>query len=136
MIGLADEMGFPRRATMDFADNRASAETSAIRFRAVLLDADKALLPGMSCRVRLATSEPYQALLVPERAIQEVRGKTAVLFVVGDKNTIEIRHVELGPRQPDAFHVVRTGLKTAERVVLGGFERLKPGSSVDPMETK
>lgn len=132
-IGAADDVGFTRRATIDFADNRVSPEKGTLQLRAVLLDADKKLLPGMFCRVRLVTGEPYQALLVPERAVRESGGEKSV-FVVNDKNTVESRRIELGPRQDDGLRVVRSGLKGEERVVLD-TRQVTPGMTVDPVDT-
>jgi RND family efflux transporter MFP subunit len=129
-IGLVDEAGFPREATIDFIDNRVIEKTNTIRFRALLRDADDLLLSGMSCRVRMTMAEPYRAMLIPERAIRDVDG-AKVLYVVNENNKVELRRVEIGLRQADGLRVVRNGLKAGEKIVLGGFDRLQTGTIVN-----
>jgi RND family efflux transporter MFP subunit len=115
-IGLADEADFPRRAKVDFVDSRVDPATGTIRARAILLDSDNKLLPGMSCRIRLATGEPQQALLVPELALESMPPR--ILCIVNDQNRIETRSVELGQGQTGEMRVVTKGLKAGERVAL------------------
>ena len=121
-IELADETGFPRQAKLDFVDNTVDAAKGTVQVRAVLLDADKQLRPGMYCRVRLTTGEPRHALLVPEIAIW--RGNN--LLVVNDKNAVEVRIVKLGQGGFGDMRVVTRGLKAGERVqrsMLGGHRQ-------------
>ena len=130
-VGLADEKGFPRTGTMDLADLALNAETGTLRLRAVFTNDDGLLLPGLFCRVRLAIGGPYKALLVPARAVAPDAGQT-ILAVVNQKNEVEYRRVNVGPRQEDDLRVVREGLKPGEWVVLAGLKGLRPGMVVKP----
>jgi len=57
-VGLADEQGFPHAGQLDFVDNRADPQTHTIRFRAVLANANRAMIPGLSARVRMPLASP------------------------------------------------------------------------------
>jgi RND family efflux transporter MFP subunit len=131
-IGLADETGFPRKAKLDFVDSRVDPARGTIAARAVLLDADKQLRPGMFCRIRLTTSEPRPELLVPERAIGLAQAQT--LLVVNAKNMLEIRPVELGRSQDGGMRIVTRGLKAGERVMLDASRQLTLDAPVDTVE--
>ncbi|MCY2990784.1 MAG: efflux RND transporter periplasmic adaptor subunit [Planctomycetota bacterium] len=60
-IGLADEQGFPRQGTLNFLDIRFDAAKGTIRYRAVLSNADRSLLPGLFVRVRMPFRRPTGA---------------------------------------------------------------------------
>jgi membrane fusion protein, multidrug efflux system len=53
-VGLADEQGFPREGKLDFVDNRCDPKTGTVRFRAVLPNPDRLLMPGLFVRVRMS----------------------------------------------------------------------------------
>jgi RND family efflux transporter MFP subunit len=127
-MGLADEKGHPHRGTVDYTANRVNPRTGALRARAVLANADGLLLPGLFVRVRLTTSAPFTALLVPEAAVTVEKGQ-ASLFLVNDKNVIEQRRVRLGQRH-NGLRVVEEGIKAGDSVVFGGLRGLRPGMTV------
>ncbi len=126
--GLVDEAGFPRRGEVDAANNRVDPGTGTLRMRAVTQNPGGLIMPGMSVRVRLVMSEPYKAVLVPERALMSDQGNKQV-FVVTAANVIERRGVKLGPLQ-DGLRVVKEGLAASENVVVRPGPRLRPGMTV------
>ena len=68
LVGLKDEKGHPRKTKVESAETRVDPATGKARWRALLPNPDGLLMPGMSVRVRLVTSDPYQALLLPFEA--------------------------------------------------------------------
>ncbi len=73
---LADETGFPHSANVNFVDNSIDSSTGTWRLRAVIEKPDTLLLPNMFLRVRVPIGKPYDALLVPERALGTDQGVT------------------------------------------------------------
>jgi RND family efflux transporter MFP subunit len=132
-IGLTDEEGFPHRGMLDFTDNRVDPETGTLRFRAVVLNKDRVLVPGLFVRVRLALSAPHKALLVSDRAILSDQGLKCV-YVLGSDNKLEQRRVTTGSLEADGLRVISEGLKPEDRVVSGGLQGLRPGITVRPKE--
>jgi RND family efflux transporter MFP subunit len=132
-MGLADEKGFPHRGKVDFADTRVDPKTGTLRMRAVLPNPEGLLVPGLFVRVRLTTSEPYKALLVPERAIEaSVLPRQGSLFVVNEKNVLESRRVKLVGRYDGMRVMIQRGLEEEDWVVLDRSEKLRPGMTVKP----
>jgi RND family efflux transporter MFP subunit len=125
---LADEAGYPRRGVVDFVNNVVDPATGTLHMRTVLPNPDGLILPGMFVRVRLTLSEPYQGVLVPERAVTSDRGNKQV-FVVTAANVVERRAVKVGPLE-DGMRVVREGLTAGDNVVVSGVQRLRPGMTV------
>ncbi len=103
-VGLANEEGLPHTGTVDFVDNRLNPATGSIRVRAILDNKDGRFMPGLSARVRLASGAAAPATLVPERAIGTDQTRKVVI-VVGAKNIVTPREVQLGPLR-DGMRVV------------------------------
>jgi RND family efflux transporter MFP subunit len=129
-VGLANETGFPHKARLDFVNNRVDPNTGKLQLRVVLANADGRLVPGLFVRVRLTTSDPYKALLVPDEAVQSARDGKSVL-VVNDKKVVERRKVA-GSRQ-DGYLAVTEGLKPEDRVILTPVKSPPEGTTVQPV---
>jgi multidrug efflux system membrane fusion protein len=122
------------KGTIHSFDNRIITASGTIRARAKFDNKDGRLVPGMFVSVRLASSAPSTALLVPERAIGSDQSKRFV-FVVGDDSKPAYREVSLG-RQIDNQRIVLSGLSTGERVIVDGLQhiQLMPNATVAPTE--
>lgn len=88
---------------------------------------------GMFARVRLQGSPEYQALLLPDEAIDTDQA-TRFVYVVGSDNVPERRTVELGPLV-DGFRVVRKGIAPNDWIVIRGQQRILPDQKIVPKRT-
>jgi membrane fusion protein (multidrug efflux system) len=88
------------------------------------------LRPGQFGRVRAAAEQAENAILVPQRAVQETQGNKSVL-VVGADNLVTLRTISPGVSVGDLL-IVRDGLKPGERVIVDGIQKARPGSPVNP----
>ncbi len=59
-IGLSIDPDFPREGVVDFVDNQFDPKTATIRFRAILANADRLMLPGLVVRVRMPLEMPQK----------------------------------------------------------------------------
>jgi RND family efflux transporter MFP subunit len=130
LLRLVDEEGYPHEGLIDFADNRLDTMTGTLRLRCVFPNPKRILSPGMFARVRLPIGQPHRAILIPEEALGSDQGQK-FLYVVSDRNEVTYRRVQVGSLQ-DGLRVVKSGLAEAERVVLDGLQRIKPGDKVRP----
>jgi RND family efflux transporter MFP subunit len=128
--GLADDAGFPLRGKVASVDSEIDPKTGTQRWHVVLPNKDGVLAPGMFLCVRLTTSAPHKALLVPERALCSDQGKKFV-FVVNDQNIAERRDVTAG-QLDDGLRVVSEGLNAEDRVITSGLQQVRPGMTVKP----
>ncbi len=90
------------------------------------------LRPGQFGRIRAATEQVKDALLVPQRAVNELQGMYQVA-VVGDGNKVSIRSVKVGERVGDQW-IVQDGVKPGEMVIVEGLQKVRDGSVVKPKE--
>jgi membrane fusion protein (multidrug efflux system) len=88
------------------------------------------LRPGQYGRARLLLETKPGALLVQQRAVQELQNLYSVAVVGGD-NKVTLRNVKVGQRV-DALWVVEEGVKPGERVVVEGLQRISDGMTVAP----
>lgn len=128
-LQLADEKGFSHEGKLDFAASEVNAKTGTARIRGVFDNQDRALASGLFVRVRIPMGKPYQALMIPERALATDQNIKFV-YVVDDKDAAERRTVELGAQRGE-LRIVKSGLSAGERVIVKGLQRVRPGQKVE-----
>jgi membrane fusion protein (multidrug efflux system) len=102
--------------------------TGTIQFATEFQNKGALLRPGGFGRVRIRIGTAKDALLIPQRAVNEVQGEYQVVVLSGD-NKAEFRSVEVGERSGDDW-IITKGLELNERVVVEGFQRLRNGVPV------
>ncbi|QEE39385.1 MULTISPECIES: efflux RND transporter periplasmic adaptor subunit [unclassified Methylobacterium] len=129
-IGLQDEAGYPHTGKLDYLAPQVDPSTGTLLARALIDNADHALLPGLFVRVRIPVGRDDKALLVRDDAIG-TNQQGSYLLTVGADDTVSQRVVTLGPRD-GRERVIQTGLKPDEWVVTDGIQRAIPGAKVAP----
>jgi len=129
-MGTAASDETPHQGHLQLIDNQVDAKSGTIRVRASFDNADGSLIPGQFARIRMGQAQAARALLVNERAIGTDQNKKFV-WVIGAENKAEYREVTLGA-SADGMRVVTSGLKSGERIVVNGLQRVRPGASVIP----
>ena len=109
-------------------DNAIEPESGTILLRARFENQDEALWPGQAVNVSLSLPVLTKAVLTPRQAVQKGPNGEYVLVVNPDA-TIDSRAVETGGELRGEV-IVRRGLHSGERVVIGRQEQLAPGSKV------
>ncbi len=130
LLGLANDVGFPHKGTVNFVDNQVNPKTGTLRVRGVFPNPDEALSPGFFARVRVPMGRPHKALLVSDRAIDNDQGQK-VLYVVNEKDEVVTRPVQLGS-QHDGLRAILEGISGGERVIVKGLQQVRTGIKVDP----
>ena len=132
-VRLADETEYKHEGRMNFVDNAINPRTGTIRGRAVFDNKDGFLTPGFFGRLRLFGGE-HEALLVPDSAILSDQSRR-IVFTVADDGTVGTKLVELGPIV-DGLRVIRSGIKSTDRLVIEGLQRARPGQKVTAEDGK
>src|SRR5579859_4729845 len=133
-LTLADGSTYPHPGRIIFADRQVDTQTGTIQIVGEFPNSKNLLRPGQYARVQAPTGNITGALLVPQAAVNQQQGTNQVT-VVGSDNRVQLRTVEVGPRE-GTFWVITTGLKPGERVVAVGAEKAKEGELVSPGRTK
>ena len=122
---LSDGTAAPRQGRIENTLNSVNTKTGTLEVQATFRNPDHAVLPGQFVRVRVRTAERSQALLVPQRAVQDVQGQQSVL-TVGPDNVVQSRPIVTGERV-DQRWIVEQGLKAGDAVVVDGLQKVRPG---------
>ena len=133
-VALQGQTGFPLQGTIEYVAPAIDPTTGTLLVRGILANPDRTLLPGFFVNMRLPTARVSQnALLVPDRSLQEDQGGRYLLIVNKD-DVVEQRHVQLG-QLDGSLRVITSGLKPDDRVVVGDLWRATPGTKVTPKLT-
>ncbi|MBR9727245.1 efflux RND transporter periplasmic adaptor subunit [Shewanella intestini] len=133
---LAETVAFPDtifKGKVTVVDSRVNPVTRAVIVRAIVPNADHALLPGMLMKVNLI-KQSREALLLPESAIIPIQDKHYV-YLVNSENKIERLQIHIGLRTRGWVEVV-DGLKVGDPVVIRGLLKVRPGDTVTPEQAE
>jgi membrane fusion protein (multidrug efflux system) len=88
---------------------------------------DQILRPGQYGRARILLDTKRNALLVPQRAVQELQSIYTVAIVDGGK--VAFRTVKVGQKVASLW-VIEEGVKAGEQIVVEGLQRIQDGMTV------
>jgi RND family efflux transporter MFP subunit len=127
---LTDGTAYPLRGKFFALDRQVEINTVAILMQIEFPNPRSLLRPGGFGNVRAIVAVQKGALLVPQRAVNDVQGKY-LITVVGSDNKVTIRLVTVGEKV-DSMWIITDGLKPGERVVAEGTQKISNGTVVNP----
>ncbi len=128
---LDDGSAYPHQGRLLFSEATVDAGTGQVTLRGEFPNPNGDLLPGMYVRVLIEQGVQPSAMTVPQQAIQRDTAGRAQLWVVKADDTVEIRVVRTS-RVVGTDAVIDEGLADGDRVIVDGFQRLRPGAKVTP----
>ena len=128
-ITMSDGTQYPLEGEIVESDRALSENTGTLTVKALFNNPNGLLMPGMFARVRLSGQTIPNAILVPQRAVQQLLGKSFVMVVNGDGKS-EARNVTLGSKV-GSYYVIKDGLTTADVVVVEGLSNLQEGVALN-----
>jgi len=134
-LTLADGAVHPYLGRVGVVERQVNAATGTLGIQLYFPNPQSVLRPGQYGRARLLLDVKKNALLVPQRAVQEVQNLYSVA-VVDDRNHVSFRNVTVGPREGELW-VIEKGLQPGDRVVAEGIQAVGEGMLVKarPMPT-
>ena len=127
---LADGSIHPQKGRITVVGRGVSGETGTLPLQASFPNPGGVLRPGQFGRIRLPITTRKSAIVIPQRAVQELQG-TYNVFVVGPDSVAQTREVKLANRIGSDW-VVSEGLEPADRIVVEGLQKVRPGTKVRP----
>ncbi|AVF35551.1 efflux RND transporter periplasmic adaptor subunit [Rahnella sikkimica] len=124
---------YSQAGTLEFSDVTVDETTGSITLRAIFPNPQGSLLPGMFVRARLDEGVNNNALLVPQQGITRNPRGDATAMIVGADNKVELRTVTTTQAIGDKW-VVTDGLKSGDKIIVTGLQKIKPGVPVTAQE--
>ncbi len=125
---LADGSVYPERGRIILVDRAVDPTTGTLRVDLGFPNPKKTLRPGLYGKVRYRDELRAGALLVPQRAVQEMQGQFTVV-VVNAEGKAETRRVKPGPRAGSLW-ILEEGVKPGEKVIVEGVQKVRDGVPV------
>jgi len=126
---LSDGSIYKHKGTPDFVNREVDPQTGALLIQASFPNPDELLRPGQFAKVKGEIEVVKDGILIPQRCIVELQGTFSV-YVLGAENKIQMKEVKVGPKI-ESFWLIREGLKSGEKVVYEGLQKIKNGTVVE-----
>lgn len=127
-IEMVDGNLFPYTGAITFADPSYNATTGTFMLRATVNNPSGVLRPNQYVRVRLKGATRPNAIVVPQRAVQQ-SAKGHFVWVINASNQAELRPVVVGEWRGEGW-IISEGLNNGDKVVIDGGIRLSEGAAV------
>jgi membrane fusion protein, multidrug efflux system len=128
-IFLADGSEYLQTPRLNFIDPAVDPRTGTLALRLEVDNPQHLLHAGQFARVQVAAQQDPNAIVVPQRAVQDLQGKNYV-WIVDATGHAQQRDVRLGPRVGSDWQV-QQGLKAGEIVIVDGVQHLKSAVPVN-----
>lgn len=127
-LRLADGSQHPHKGKLGPVERAVDPTTGTLGAEFEFPNPDHVLRPGQFGRARVLLDLKPGMLLVQQRAVQELQNLYSVAVVDGE-GKVSFRNVKVGPRI-DSMWVIEEGLRSGERVVVEGLQRVQEGATV------
>jgi len=123
---------YDQTGSVKFSEVTVDETTGSVTLRAEMPNPDGVLLPGLFVKGHVITGRE-NALLVPQRATTRQPDGSLSVYVVNQNNEVEGRTLEVGKIYRDQY-VALSGVSEGEKVIVTGYQKVKPGAKVNPSE--
>jgi len=125
---LADGSIYPHKGIGLLTNRQVDPATGSIQVVCSFPNPHNILRPGQFGRLRAAAEVRRGALLVPQKAVNELQGAYQ-LAMVGNDYKVSIRPVTVGERIGQAW-IIKSGVQPGELVIVEGLQKVQSGSTV------
>lgn len=129
---LENGQPYPHEGLLKLTDVTVNQGTGTVTLRATFANPQRILLPNMFVRGMATLGRRDGVILAPQRAVtRDPRGQ-ATAYVIGPDDKIEPRRLDVSRVVNNAW-IVEKGLAAGDRLVMDGFQRIRPGMVVSPV---
>jgi len=128
---LADGTVHKYPGYVDFANRQIDPTTGTMLIQASFPNPEYVLRPGLYAKIKATMEEIPDAMLIPQKAVQEIQGIYNV-YVVNSDNTVEAKQVKVGEKTGTDW-VILSGLNPDDRVIVEGIQKVRTGDLVNPV---
>jgi len=125
---LPDGSGYDSKGDLRAAEPKVEPTTGMVTLRVSFANPSKKLLPGLYVEVELPQKTIANAIRVPQSAVMRKPDGSAYVWIV-ENGKVSERAVEVAVAAGNEW-VTTTGLRTGDRVITSGFQKIKPGAPV------
>lgn len=131
---LEDGSAYSESGTLQFSEYAVDESTGSVTLRALFPNPDGDLLPGMFVRGRLPEGQRSNTILVPQKSITRDPTGQAFAMLIDSENMVQRVPVNT-ERAVKSQWLISNGLKSGDRLIVDGLQRIQPGMPVSPVDT-
>lgn len=124
---------YSQKGVLQFSDVTVDPSTETVQMRIVFPNPNYELLAGLFVKARLSQKTQDNALLVPQQSIMRNPNGDVTVWLVSKNNKAILKTIKISEAIGDKY-LVREGLKSGDRVVLEGIQKIQPNANVKPIE--
>ena len=129
---LEDGSEYAQTGTLQVSGVTVDRGTGAVTLRATVPNPKGALMPGMVVRAKLVAGVDSDAIVVPQQGVTRSPTGDATALVIGEGNKLELRRLTIKRALGNQW-VVGSGLKTGDKLVVEGLQRVRANQVVTPV---
>lgn len=126
---LANQKPYAYDGRVVAIDQGLTDSTGTLKVKAEFENPEGVLMPGMFAHVKFVGRTVPHALLVPQRAVQQLLDQSYVM-VVDEDGKAKTQNVALGEKV-GSYYIIKSGISADDTVVVDGLTNLKAGTSLD-----
>jgi len=123
---------YPHTGSVKFSEVTVDEGTGSVTLRAEMPNPEGLLMPGLFVKGHVITGKE-NALLVPQRATMRQSDGSLSVYVVNNNDEVEARRLTVSTTYEDQY-VVTQGVSEGDRIIVTGYQKVKPGSKVNASE--
>ena len=128
---LADGTQYPEKGKVSSFSGVIDPSTGSVQMRATFSNPDRLLRSGATGVLSFPVHEE-SAIMIPQKATYEIQDKKFV-YVVGKDNKVKNTEITVLDQNDGTNYVVTSGLKSGEKIVVEGVNKLKDGQEIKPI---
>lgn len=132
-ITFSNGAKYPLTGTQDFHDNKIDQSTGTVTMRATFKNPNNQLLHGEFVTVKLYSNNPVKTPVVPQIAVQENQAGKYV-YKLDENGLPQLTYIKIGEQNGDSW-IVKEGLKSGDRIVVDGLQKVIPGQPITIKES-
>lgn len=130
---LEDGTPYPADGILKFSDVTVDPSTGSLILRMEFPNAGHTLLPGMYVRAVIQEGVISTAILAPQQGISRDPKGNPVALIVNGEGKVEARIVTIDRAIGDKW-LITQGLKTGDRLIVEGVQKVRPGAPVKAVQ--
>lgn len=129
-----ENVDYTQQGRLLFSDVSVDEKTGQVSLRCEFPNSEGMLLPGMFVRILIKLPEDGNTIYIPQRAVSISQVSGSSVFVVDDKDIVQVRPVKTGEMRNNQWQIT-DGLQPGDRVLVSGGGKVQPGMPVEPQES-
>ncbi|MFV0336727.1 MAG: efflux RND transporter periplasmic adaptor subunit [Chthoniobacterales bacterium] len=125
---LANGETYSEKGRFEFANRNVGVTTGTILISALFPNPNLILRPGQFAKVGITVKMLPNAILVPQRAVNQLQTAYQI-GVVNKDGTVEVRTVDVGDTYKD-YWVIKEGISAGETIIVEGIQKVRTGMKV------